>query len=67
MSRPLRVRPLRNYMFTPCGKRMFKTRAAAMRRMREIQRDARSVVVPCRTYRCDVCHCWHLTSRPSWQ
>lgn len=46
------------------GKAGFRTQQAALLKLTAAQEKPRKYGAPVRTYRCDLCPWWHLTSRP---
>jgi hypothetical protein len=64
MGRP-RVIPSADPTFDICastGKRRYSTRAGARLALNQVQQFGRRAELPCRTYECEFCGGWHLTS-----
>jgi len=45
-----------------CTKRGFWCKREAKAMLKSAQERGKHYRAECRVYRCDVCHCWHLTS-----
>lgn len=48
-----------------CGKRRFRDHAEATHALHTLQRSSRASI-PVRSYECEVCGGWHLTSQARW-
>ncbi|RYC69612.1 hypothetical protein EQG79_13495 [Spirosoma sordidisoli] len=48
----------------PCQKKTYDSREAAQRHLKKILGSRGRNKKPCRSYRCECCGRWHLTSQP---
>ena len=51
-------------MKEPCNKVKYGTKKAAEEDMKRIKNSSKKEILPIRAYKCKICNCWHLTSKP---
>ena len=51
-------------MKEPCKKIKYGTKEIAEEDLRRIRKTSKKEILPIRAYKCKICNCWHLTSKP---
>ena len=51
-------------MNEPCNKVKYGTKKAAEEDLKRIKNSSKKEILPIRAYKCKICNCWHLTSKP---
>lgn len=51
-------------MKEPCKKIKYGTKEIAEEDMKRIKKSSKKEILPIRAYKCKICNCWHLTSKP---